>query len=79
MENQILRGGAETLKKTHKVVLESHGDMNHQLAVEHLQHADFSIDFDQFRAGTGLIFATRNEERSTGTMLDQHEGESDSV
>lgn len=61
MENQILEGSRETLRKTQQIVLESHGQSNHYQAIERLQTLGFNIDSEQFLKTTGLVFASLRE------------------
>lgn len=59
METEILKGSKETLKRTHRVAMETHGRARHGEAMKRLRAAGFNIDAQEFVGATGLIFASR--------------------
>ena len=59
METEILKGSENTLKRTHRVAMETHGKSRHEFARRHLQEAGFNIDSEEFAGTTGLLFASR--------------------
>jgi FkbM family methyltransferase len=61
METEILKGGQETLKRTHRVAMETHGKSRHEEAVRRLQDMGFNIDAEEFAGTTGLVFASAAE------------------
>jgi len=59
MEDEILNGARDTLRRTHNVVLETHGRQKHEAVSGFLQSNDFQIDSESFSDTTGLLFASR--------------------
>jgi FkbM family methyltransferase len=59
MELDVLDGAAETLRRTHRVVMETHGEDRHRGALERLRAAGFAIDREEREGGTGMILASR--------------------
>jgi FkbM family methyltransferase len=59
MELDVLRGAAETLRRTHQIVLETHGRARHDATVAALREAGFTVSRERFGAGTGLVFGAR--------------------
>jgi FkbM family methyltransferase len=60
MENEVLQGAKETLRNTHRVVMETHSGFLHSQAIGHIRSAGFYIDSEQFKEKTGLLFASRS-------------------
>jgi FkbM family methyltransferase len=69
MEEQVLQGGKETLKKTYRVVLETHGQSLHDMAIGFLRQADFHVDSEVFFNTTGLLFATNEQMTSAASRF----------
>lgn len=59
MEDEILRGASDVLKRTRNIVLETHGRLKHDSVREFLRRSGFGIDSEVFDGGTGLLFASR--------------------
>lgn len=58
METEILKGSQETLKRTHRVAMETHDTSRHDEAMRRLQEVGFNIDAEEFVGTTGLVFAS---------------------
>ena len=61
MELEILNGAAETLGKTWRVVMETHGYDRHQASINKLEAAGFVIEDAPFTESTGMVYAMKNE------------------
>jgi FkbM family methyltransferase len=59
MEEEILRGAPETLARSERVILESHGSVLHERVIDLLERAGFRIDWDEFDGRTGFVKASR--------------------
>ena len=59
METEILKGSRETLNRTQRVAMETHGRSRHDETKRRLQEAGFNIDSEEFVGATGLVFASR--------------------
>lgn len=61
MELDVLDGARETLGRTHRVALETHGRENHQRSIERLRQAGLGLDAEEYsqQSNTGLVFACR--------------------
>jgi FkbM family methyltransferase len=59
MELDVLDGAAETLRRTSRVAMETHGLDRHRGSVERLRAAGFTIDDESPSAATGMLFASR--------------------
>jgi len=59
MEDEILDGARHTLRRTHNVVLETHGRQKHETVSNFLRNNGFQIDSESFSDTTGLLFASR--------------------
>ena len=60
MEVEILQGAREILKKTQRIVMETHGPELHAEALLQLQRTGFRIDSEQWAGPTGLLVASRS-------------------
>jgi FkbM family methyltransferase len=58
METDVLQGGQETLKRTCRVAMETHGASRHDEAMSYLRAMGFDIDAQEFVGTTGLVFAS---------------------
>jgi len=61
MEGEILDGAVDTLRRTRQVTMETHGRDLHEQVIGLLREAGFRIEAESFDAGTGLVFASRDE------------------
>jgi FkbM family methyltransferase len=59
MELDVLDGAAQTLRRTSRVAMETHGLERHAGCVERLRAAGFRIDDESPSAHTGMLFASR--------------------
>jgi len=59
MEEEILRGAPETLARSERVILESHGRAMHDSVMRQLVEAGFRIDFEEFDGRTGFVRGSR--------------------
>lgn len=60
MELEVLRGAAETLGRTARVALETHGRERHDTVLARLAEAGFRPQEVVFGDATGMVFATRD-------------------
>jgi FkbM family methyltransferase len=58
METEILKGSRETLERTSRVAMETHGRSRHDEAMRFLREMGFNIDAQEFVGTTGLVFAS---------------------
>ena len=59
MELEILDGGRETLGKTCRVAMETHGREVHRECLRRLADARLAVEAEEFSGTTGLVFASR--------------------
>ncbi len=59
MESDILRGARETLRRTHQVILETHGRGTHDDVIGQLEESGLRVDSARFERTTGMVFASR--------------------
>jgi FkbM family methyltransferase len=57
METEVLKGSEQTLKRTSRVAMETHGTLRHDQVMKSLRQSGFQIDAQEFDGGTGLVFA----------------------
>jgi hypothetical protein len=55
MEEEVLRGAAATLKRTRRVVLETHSRALHHAVLKQLTEAGFEIESERFFERSGLV------------------------
>jgi FkbM family methyltransferase len=61
MESEILKGGLETLQKTHQVAIETHSRGIHEETIQCLTEAGLHVDRVRWKTDTtALLFASRN-------------------
>ena len=60
MEVEVLQGAQEILRKTQRIVMETHGPELHAEALLQLQRTGFRIDSEQWAGTTGLIVASQS-------------------
>jgi FkbM family methyltransferase len=66
MEAEILRGAPETLRNTHQVIMETHGEELHRESIRLLHEAGFRIEQENWKKSTGLLFASRGKQLTEG-------------
>ena len=59
MELEIFAGGRETLRRTRRVAMETHGRERHRQVIEELTGLGFDIDAETFEGSTGMVYASR--------------------
>lgn len=59
MELEVLDGGRETLRRTARVAMETHGEERHRGSIERLTAAGLTIDAESREGATGMVFASR--------------------
>lgn len=57
MENEILAGATEVLKRTGHIVMETHGRTRHDKALDLLRNSGFRVVRDEYDGETGIILA----------------------
>jgi len=60
MEVEVLQGAQDILRKTQRIVMETHGPELHAEALVQLQRTGFRVDSEQFGDRTGLIVASQS-------------------
>jgi hypothetical protein len=55
----VLEGAAETLRRTARVAMETHGLERHRGSIERLRAVGFHIDDEASSGATGMLFASR--------------------
>ncbi len=63
MELEVFEGGRETLRRTTRVSVETHGDERHRGVLALLRDGGFRIDQESFGGKTGLVIASRSAPR----------------
>ncbi len=59
MEVSILEGAGDTLRRTHRLAMESHSPELHRQSLRLLREAGFELENEKFTGSTGLVFASR--------------------